>query len=163
MSIDAAASPDQIFACERWPLKLALIAALTTLADWLFFRREIGISLAVFVMALGAAVLMASPTWPHRREIFAATAILIASHRAWRELRSPNASAHPARHPGSALSPQYAGLAGVEFPRMAAQALSGGHSAPRDQACRLAVRHGSRGERRVGRFPPRRPGNSCRR
>jgi len=79
MSIDAVASPDESFDSDRWPLKLALIAALTALADWLFFRREIGISLGVFVIALGAAVLIASPTWPHRREMFAATAALIAA------------------------------------------------------------------------------------
>jgi uncharacterized protein DUF4153 len=79
MSIDSVASPDERFDSDRWPLKLALIAALTTLADWLFFRHEIGISLVVFVIALGAAVLIATPTWPNRREMLAATAVLIAA------------------------------------------------------------------------------------
>ena len=59
--------------------KLALIAAIVALADWLFFRHTVGISVVVFVIALEAGVLVASPARPDWREMMAAVAILVAA------------------------------------------------------------------------------------
>ena len=61
---------------DNWPWRIAVVAILTALADWLFFRQDVGVSLALFVFALGAAVLAANqpdasrrdyPLWRHSR------------------------------------------------------------------------------------------------
>jgi hypothetical protein len=44
----------------NWLERIAIVALLTALADWLFFRQYVGISLTLFVLALAAAVLAAN-------------------------------------------------------------------------------------------------------
>jgi hypothetical protein len=43
-----------------WPLRIAIVAILTALADWLFFRQTIGLSLPLFILAVAASVLLAN-------------------------------------------------------------------------------------------------------
>jgi Domain of unknown function (DUF4173) len=43
---------------DRWPWRIAIVALLTALADWLFFRHDVGITFALFILALGIAVLL---------------------------------------------------------------------------------------------------------
>ena len=43
-----AASPTLV-SNGNWPWRIAVVAILTALADWLFFRQHVGISLALFV------------------------------------------------------------------------------------------------------------------
>ena len=43
-----------------WPWRIALVAILTAFADWLFFRQVVGVSLALFVLAVGAGVVLAN-------------------------------------------------------------------------------------------------------
>jgi hypothetical protein len=73
MTAPAAATRD-----VRWSIKIAGVVALATLADWLFFRRQIGISLALFVLALAATVLLIAPARGGRRDMAVASAVLIA-------------------------------------------------------------------------------------
>jgi hypothetical protein len=40
-----------------WPLRIALVVALTAIADWLLFDQTVGISLALFVLAIAAGIL----------------------------------------------------------------------------------------------------------
>jgi Domain of unknown function (DUF4173) len=61
------------------PLKLFVIAAMIALADWLFFGRAIGISVAIFTVALAALVPIANPVQSGRRELAIATGILLAA------------------------------------------------------------------------------------
>jgi hypothetical protein len=51
----------------RWAEKIAIVGLLTTVADWLFFRQFVGISLPLFIAALAVAVL-ASRTSADSRE-----------------------------------------------------------------------------------------------
>ena len=52
-----------------WPWRIALVAILTALTDWLFFRQAIGVSLTLFVLALAAGVLLANRIDASRREL----------------------------------------------------------------------------------------------
>jgi Domain of unknown function (DUF4173) len=52
---------------ESWPWRIALVVILTALADWLFFRQAIGVSLTLFVLAVAAGVLLANRIDAHRR------------------------------------------------------------------------------------------------
>jgi hypothetical protein len=79
MTSESMAPSDVSATDEKWVRKLALVAALMGLADWLFFRHAIGISVVVFVIALEAGVLIASPARPDWREMMAAVAILVAA------------------------------------------------------------------------------------
>ena len=45
---------------DSWPWRIVLVAMLTALADWLFFRQAIGVSLALFVLAIAAGVVLAN-------------------------------------------------------------------------------------------------------
>jgi len=79
MIIDSAAPADVSVTDDKWLRKLAVIAVMTVLADWLLFRRTVGISLVLFVIALEIGVLVASPARPARRKMLAAAAILLAA------------------------------------------------------------------------------------
>ena len=56
-----AASPTLV-SNGNWFERIALVALLTALADWLFFRQHVGVSLVLFIVALATAVLAANHT-----------------------------------------------------------------------------------------------------
>jgi hypothetical protein len=58
---------------------LAIAAALTGFADWLFYMRVPGISVALFAVALCAATLVANPVRASRSELTVAAAVLAAA------------------------------------------------------------------------------------
>jgi Domain of unknown function (DUF4173) len=58
-------------------LKLSVIGTMVALADWLFFGHAVGISVALFTVALAAAVLIANAVQSGWREVAIATGILI--------------------------------------------------------------------------------------
>jgi hypothetical protein len=60
-----------------WPRPVAVVAILTALTDWLFFRHPIGVSLALFVLAVGAGVLLANRIAASRREVLLYVGILV--------------------------------------------------------------------------------------
>jgi hypothetical protein len=71
-----AASP-AIVSNGNWPWRIAIVALLTALADWLFFRRFVGVSFVLFIFALGVAVLLANRTGAGLREHIIYAGILI--------------------------------------------------------------------------------------
>ena len=52
---------------------------LTALADWLFFRQAIGVSLTLFVLAVAAGVVLANRIDAHRRVLRLYGVILVAA------------------------------------------------------------------------------------
>lgn len=76
-SIVASDSIPSIPASRNWPLLFVLVAILTALADWLFFRQVVGISLPRFMLALGAAVILANGIETSRRELLLYAGILV--------------------------------------------------------------------------------------
>jgi Domain of unknown function (DUF4153) len=60
-----------------WLWRIAIVAILTALADWLFFRHVVGMSLAFFVLAVGAGVLLANRIEATRREMLLYGGILV--------------------------------------------------------------------------------------
>ena len=73
----ATESAPSIPASRNWPWLLALVAILTALADWLFFRQAVGVSLTLFVLALGVAVLLANGIATSRRGLLLYAGILV--------------------------------------------------------------------------------------
>jgi Domain of unknown function (DUF4173) len=63
----------------RWPLRITIVAILTALADWLFFRQGIGVSLALFTVAVAGGVLIANPINANRRQLVIYGGILFAA------------------------------------------------------------------------------------
>jgi hypothetical protein len=74
----AAASPTLV-SNGNWLERIAIVALLTALADWLFFRQFVGISLTLFIAALAAAVLAASHTDADARAPTPYAVILVAA------------------------------------------------------------------------------------
>src|SRR5262245_22240546 len=74
----AAASPTLV-SNGNWLEKIAIVALLTTLADWLFFRQYVGVSLTLFIAALAAAVLAANHTGADARNPTPYAVILVAA------------------------------------------------------------------------------------
>lgn len=62
MTSDALASPAPRLSHSRVDRNLAMMLVLTALADWLFFDRALGISVALFALAAAAALRFADPT-----------------------------------------------------------------------------------------------------
>src|SRR5712671_123406 len=62
-----------------WPWRISVVAVLTVLADWLFFRQEVGISIVLFILAIGAGVVLANGIEASRREVLLYTGILVAA------------------------------------------------------------------------------------
>ena len=60
------------------PCKLAVAAAATAVADWLFYDHTIGLSLALFLLALAGSSLLMNRMQVSRRDRWIAVAILIA-------------------------------------------------------------------------------------
>jgi hypothetical protein len=61
----------------NWPWRIALVALLTALADWLFIRQFVGISFTLFIVALGVAVLLADRAGASLRQRIIYAGILI--------------------------------------------------------------------------------------
>lgn len=59
------------------PRSAICIAVLVGLADWLFYRHQVGISLAMFLVALGAGVVATNPSDIGRRQLTGASLILL--------------------------------------------------------------------------------------
>ena len=59
-----------------WPWRIALVAVLTALADWLLFRENVGISLVLLVLAVGAGVILANQVEADRRTILLNVSLL---------------------------------------------------------------------------------------
>ncbi len=57
------------------PIKVAVIVALAAIGDWLFYRHGIGISAAVFLVALGLAAVATNPFRAEPRETIAPSII----------------------------------------------------------------------------------------
>ena len=62
-----------------WPWRIALVVILTALADWLFFRQAIGVSLTLFVLTVAASVLLANRIDANHRELLLYSGILVAA------------------------------------------------------------------------------------
>jgi hypothetical protein len=60
------------------PRKLAITAAATAFADWLFYDHTIGLSLALFLLALACISLLANPVRTSRREVLIAAMFAMA-------------------------------------------------------------------------------------
>jgi hypothetical protein len=58
--------------------KLAIAAGLAALADWLFYGEDLGLSVAIFALALMCGALVANPILHDRRRIGTAGTILVA-------------------------------------------------------------------------------------
>jgi hypothetical protein len=76
-SISLTAFPMPVWSCSV-PRRLAVAAGATALADWLFYDRTIGISLALFLLVLAGLSLLVNRMRAGRREALIAVAILIA-------------------------------------------------------------------------------------
>jgi hypothetical protein len=76
-SISLTAFPMPVWSCSL-PRKLAVAAGATALADWLFYDRTIGLSLALFLLALAGLSLLANRMRASRREAVIAGVILVA-------------------------------------------------------------------------------------
>lgn len=61
------------------PLRLLLTAGLTAFADWLFYGRSVGISLAIFLAALVGAAMIARRPRPGRSTALVAAVLLVAT------------------------------------------------------------------------------------
>ena len=64
---------------SSWPWRIAVVAILTAFADWLFFHQIVGVSLALFVLAVAAGVLLTNRTDVSRRERLIYGGILVAA------------------------------------------------------------------------------------
>ena len=73
-----AASPTLV-SNGNWFERIVIVALLTALADWLFFRQHVGVSLALFIVALATAVLAANHTRADAREPTPYAVILVAA------------------------------------------------------------------------------------
>lgn len=73
-----AASP-ALVSNGNWFERIALVALLTALADWLFFRQHVGVSLALFILVLATAVLAANHARADSRNPTPYLVILIAA------------------------------------------------------------------------------------
>jgi hypothetical protein len=58
--------------------KLAVALGLAALADWLFYGEDLGVSVAIFAVALTCGALLANPFTRERRRIVSAGVILVA-------------------------------------------------------------------------------------
>jgi hypothetical protein len=63
----------------RWLWRIAIAVVLTALADWLFFRRVVGISLAAFLVAIAAGVLATNRIEAGRRATLIYSGALVAA------------------------------------------------------------------------------------
>jgi Domain of unknown function (DUF4173) len=59
------------------PVKAAIVLALAALADWLFYRHSIGISAAIFAVALACGSLLANFATLNRKPVLLAGALLL--------------------------------------------------------------------------------------
>jgi hypothetical protein len=73
-----AASP-AIASHRNWLERIVIVALLTALADWLFFRQYVGVSLTLFIAVLAAAVLAANHTGADARNPAPYAVILVAA------------------------------------------------------------------------------------
>ncbi|HZO48041.1 MAG TPA: DUF4173 domain-containing protein [Xanthobacteraceae bacterium] len=71
-----AASPTLV-SSGNWPWRIAIVTLLAAFADWLFFRQYVGVSLALFIGALGVAVLVANGAGASGRERILYAGILV--------------------------------------------------------------------------------------
>jgi hypothetical protein len=78
ISVPIARPAIPLWMCGAIPLVGAGVAV-TALADWLFYRHQPGISVAIFLAALCAAALLTNPVRANRIEFAAATAVLAAA------------------------------------------------------------------------------------
>ena len=58
----AVAASSTLVSNGNWFERIAIVALLTVLADWLFFRQHVGVSLALFIVAVPPC-----RSRPHRR------------------------------------------------------------------------------------------------
>jgi Domain of unknown function (DUF4153) len=79
MTSDAIAANGVLPNKGDWPRRLAAIAILTALADWLLFGHKPGAALALFILALATGVLLANRMQASRRAVLLHGAILIAA------------------------------------------------------------------------------------
>ena len=80
MTDNSVIAPNSILPVSiNWPWRIVIVAILTALADWLFFRQVIGVSLVLFILALGAGVLLTNRIDASRRELLIYGGILIAA------------------------------------------------------------------------------------
>src|SRR5262245_48004589 len=75
---NAMAANPALVSNSNWPWRIAIVALLTVLADWLFFREYVGISLVLFVLALGIAVVLVNRTGAGLRARIIYAGILVA-------------------------------------------------------------------------------------
>ena len=68
MTSDVIATNSIASARSSWPWRIAVVVILTAFADWLFFRQIVGVSLALFVLAVACGVLLTNRTDVSRRE-----------------------------------------------------------------------------------------------
>ena len=73
-----AASPTLV-SNGNWFERIVIVALLTALADWLFFRQHVGVSLVLFIVALATAVLAANHTRADAREPTPYAVVLVAA------------------------------------------------------------------------------------
>ena len=67
----------RIFAGRRCAVGIAVVLSLVVVADWLFYRQQIGISAALFMLCVAAGVVAVNPIRAGRPSLLAATAVLI--------------------------------------------------------------------------------------
>lgn len=60
------------------PFKVSFLLGLAALADWLFYGHDIGISVVIFLAALGAVTIAVNPRKASRREATAASIVMAA-------------------------------------------------------------------------------------
>ena len=78
MSEAVTAPAEHLLSTNAWPRQLLVVLGLVVLADWLFYGHAIGVSALLFLLALAAAVIVASP--PQRmREFLLALGVLAAA------------------------------------------------------------------------------------
>jgi hypothetical protein len=75
----AAAASLAVVSNRNWFERIAIVALLTALADWLFFRQHVGVSFALFIVALATAVLAANHTRADARDPTPYAVVLIAA------------------------------------------------------------------------------------
>jgi hypothetical protein len=60
-----------------FPIKAAIVLALASLADWLFYGHGIGISTAIFAVAVACGALLANLATLNRKQVLLAGALLL--------------------------------------------------------------------------------------
>ena len=60
-----------------FPVKAAIVLALAALADWLFYGHGIGISAAIFAVAVACGALLANLATLNRKQVLPAGALLL--------------------------------------------------------------------------------------